>query len=166
MLSGRLVITGVAGCGKTSLARALAADSRGVCIDADDLHPPANRARMAAGEPLREADRLPWLRKVADAARSADGDPVLVACSALKRRYRDLLRRAAACRFVYLHITPELARARVASRAEHFFSPDLVASQFACLEQPGQYMVDECRRYLTGEPLRWQVTQEAAARMA
>jgi gluconokinase len=125
---------GVAGSGKTALGLAAAAASGRPFADADDLHSPENVAKMAAGEALTDADRVPWLGRVA--ARLAAADGVVLACSALKRAYRDRLRQGAAFQLIYLVISPEEAARRLASRKGHFFAPDLLASQFAALEPP------------------------------
>lgn len=132
-----IVVMGVSGCGKSTVAAALAAELRGVYLDADDFHPAANVAKMAAGVPLTDEDRMPWLAVVgqamADAA--ARGDLVVVACSALRRAYRDVLRSAAPDTFfVQLDGSPELLAARITARAEHFMPPSLLASQLALLE--------------------------------
>ncbi|MFE7846709.1 gluconokinase [Microbacterium sp. NPDC057407] len=132
-----IVVMGVSGCGKSTVAAALAAELRGVYLDADDFHPAANVAKMAAGVPLTDEDRMPWLgvvaRAMADA--TARGDEVVVACSALRRAYRDVLRSAAPDTFfVQLDGSPELLAARITARAEHFMPPSLLASQLALLE--------------------------------
>ncbi|MEY4858431.1 MAG: hypothetical protein RLZZ235_598, partial [Pseudomonadota bacterium] len=105
--------------------------------DADGFHPPENVAKMAAGTPLTDADRWPWLDAIAahiDAARKA-GQPVVVACSALRRAYRDRLR-AGHGDLLFLHLSgaPEVIAARQAARQGHFMPPSLMASQFATLE--------------------------------
>lgn len=130
---------GVSGAGKTSLGAALAGRLDAQFVDADDLHPPANRAKMAAGEPLNDADRAPWLDAVAQviarwAAAREDG---VVACSALKRAYRDRLR-AADPRLVtvFLDVGKDELKRRLSERRGHFFPPDLLASQLATLERP------------------------------
>lgn len=130
-----LLIMGVAGSGKTTLGRALAEARALRFVDADDLHEAAARARMASGRPLTDAMRMPWLGRVA-AALTTDAD--IIACSALKRVYRDHLRSAVpGLAFVHLAIDPVTAGARVASRQGHFMPPVLIASQFATLEPPG-----------------------------
>jgi gluconokinase len=134
-----LVVMGVSGAGKTTLAAALARALGVAFLDADDLHPPANRAKMAAGHPLDDADRAPWLAAVAEALAGwvASGQGGVTACSALKRAYRDRLRAGAPdLVVVYLEAAPELIETRVAGRRGHFFPTALVASQFAVLEPP------------------------------
>ncbi|MDQ0464010.1 gluconokinase [Caulobacter ginsengisoli] len=133
---------GVAGSGKSTLGAALAGRLGWPFQDGDDLHPAANIARMAAGTPLTDADRAPWLAAVAD---WIAGHPQgVVACSALKRAYRD---RLGAPRLVYLRGEPDLIARRLEARRAHFFAPDLLASQFADLEPPGpdeQPIVIDC----------------------
>lgn len=137
MTAPLIVVGGVAGCGKTTLAAALAAALGLPFRDGDDLHPPANTAKMAAGMALTDADRAPWLAAcAAQLAAWGDGGGVISA-SALKRAYRDTLYAAhPAVRYVLIHITPELATARANSRADHFWPASLTVSQFAILEEP------------------------------
>lgn len=127
-----IVVMGVAGCGKSTVGRALA-DRLGLpYAEADDFHPPANVAKMHSGVPLTDEDRAPWLAAIAESIK--DGD-VVVSCSALKRAYRDVLRGGnPSAFFVHLVLTPEAATARVGGRAGHFMPSTLVASQFAILE--------------------------------
>lgn len=125
---------GVAGSGKTTLGAALAAQFGAPFVDADDLHPAANVAKMARGEALGDADRAPWLERVAEALA---GGPVVVACSALKRAYRDRLRRAGGVRFLHLDAPREVLAARLAGRRGHFMPASLLDSQLATLEVPG-----------------------------
>lgn len=130
---GPVVVMGVSGAGKTTIARMLAVAYDVPFIDADDLHSDAARAKMAAGHPLDGADRRPWLQRVAAAAHEA-GD-VVVACSALRRRYRDALRRGApGVRFVELDVSRAELQQRVAARVDHFMPPNLLESQLATLE--------------------------------
>ncbi|GLW65116.1 gluconokinase [Actinomadura rubrobrunea] len=133
-----LVVMGVAGSGKTTFGAALARRLRVPFADADDFHPPANIAKMSAGVPLDDADRLPWLRAIgAWLAEHADGGGV-VTCSALRRAYRDLLReQAPEATFVHLHGDREVVRRRVAERTDHFMPASLVDSQFDTLEPLG-----------------------------
>lgn len=129
----RVVVAGVAGAGKTTVGAALA-DALGVrFVDGDDLHLPASVAKMAAGEALTDDDRWPWLVRVRRELRAGD---VVVACSALTRGARDLLRGADGVRFVLLDLDAALAADRVAGRAGHFMRPAMVAGQFAALERP------------------------------
>ncbi|MBY0339239.1 MAG: gluconokinase [Acetobacteraceae bacterium] len=132
----RIVVMGVSGCGKSSLGAALAEDLGLPFADADDFHPPANIAKMAAGIPLTDDDRWPWLDAIGAwlAARPAG----IAACSALRRAYRDHLRGACpGLRFLHPSGAPALIEARQAARPGHFMPPSLMASQFATLEPPG-----------------------------
>lgn len=132
----RLVVMGVSGVGKTVVGEGLAGALDVPFGEGDFFHPPANIARMAAGEPLDDADRAPWLDRVAGwlAAHPAG----VVACSALKRAYRDRLRVAAPdARFVLLEVAPDLLRQRLGARPGHFMPATLLASQLATLEPLG-----------------------------
>lgn len=133
-----LVVMGVSGSGKSTIARRLAEALGYAFLDGDDLHPPANIARMSAGVPLEDADRIPWLDAIAAWMRRelAGGRSAVVACSALKRAYRERLRQVGpAVRFVYLEVDhDELAR-RMRGR-KHFMPPTLLGSQLATLEEP------------------------------
>ncbi len=134
-----LVIMGVSGCGKSSFGRALAVRLGWPFQEGDDLHPPANVAKMSAGCPLDDDDRAPWLDAVRRwaADRLSAGVSGVITCSALKRDYRDRLRAAGAgLRFVYLEGGPELIASRLAARPGHFMPASLLASQFAALEPP------------------------------
>jgi gluconokinase len=138
-----VVVMGVSGSGKTTVGRLLAAELGVDFAEADDFHPAANVAKMAAGHPLDDADRLPWLRTVAAwiADERAQGRGGVVACSALKRSYRDILASAHPdVFFLHLALTAEAATDRVAHRGEHFMPASLVGSQFEALEplQPGE----------------------------
>ncbi|WP_248145774.1 gluconokinase [Microbacterium aoyamense] len=130
-----IVVMGVSGSGKSTVAAALAAALDGVYIDADDLHPAANVAKMAAGVPLTDEDRMPWLRLVGAALAQDHGGVVVVACSALRRSYRDALRNAASgVFFVHLDLDPAALSTRLAQRTDHFMPASLLASQLATLE--------------------------------
>ncbi len=131
-------VAGVSGAGKTTVGRLLAVRLGGAFLDADALHPPANVAKMAAGIPLDDADRWPWLRAVAAAAEAAPGT-VVVACSALRRDYRSLLREGIARPVVFVLLgggRQELAE-RLARRHGHFMPASLLDSQLATLEPLG-----------------------------
>ncbi len=138
------IIMGVAGSGKTTVGQRLAARLGCAFSDADDFHGEANKAKMAAGFPLTDEDRAPWLRALResiDGWASSSVDHVL-ACSALKNRYRELLGGAGADRkFFYLKGDYELIRARLEGRAGHFFNPALLRSQFEALEEPADAIV-------------------------
>lgn len=132
-----LVIMGVTGSGKTTVASILATRLSWPYAEADEFHPAANVAKMSAGTPLRDEDRWPWLRTIAAwiAAQDAAGSNSVVTCSALKRSYRDILAAAPGrVRFVHLDGSPELIGERLGARTGHFMPPDLLPSQFAALE--------------------------------
>ncbi len=133
------VVMGVSGSGKTTVAMLLAAALGWEYLEGDDLHPPANVEKMASGTPLSDADRAPWLRRIAsqiDAWRAA-GVSGVVTCSALKRAYRDILLGGRPdVRLVYLEGSRELIGRRMAARHEHFMPVKLLDSQFATLEAP------------------------------
>jgi len=129
---------GVSGCGKSTIGAALAERLSWPFLDADDLHPESNVARMAAGEPLSDADRLPWLAAIRDEM-TASGPDLVVACSALRRAYRDVLRAGPGpVRFVYLDVNAEILRLRLAHRHGHFMPSRLLDSQLATLEPPAE----------------------------
>ena len=131
-----VVVMGVSGSGKTTVGRRLAEAMGAQFIDGDDLHSDEARARMAGGGALTDEDRWPWLDRVG--ATLARGPRVIVACSALRRVYRDRLRAAAgpSLRFVYIDADIETMRERVARRRGHYMPASLVDSQFAALERP------------------------------
>ena len=131
---------GVSGSGKTRVGEALARRLGCPFTDADDLHSDANRAKMAAGIPLTDQDRLPWLRAVGNAIRNAiiGGRNHVFACSALKADYRRILDPRGECKLVYLRGSRDLLAERLAGRQGHFFNPDLLQSQLDTLEEPSQ----------------------------
>ncbi len=137
---------GVAGCGKTTVGQALAARLGWDFYDADDFHPPANIAKMAGGIPLDDADRAPWLTTLHDliAGCLQAERPGVLACSALKARYRQmLLADNAGVRIVYLKGDLALIQARLQARVGHYMRPELLQSQFEALEEPGDALVVE-----------------------
>lgn len=165
--SGQIIIVmGVSGCGKTTVGELLAERLGYTFLDADDLHPQANIDKMSRGLPLDDADRMPWLEALAAAldvaAQSAPG--AVLACSALKKSYRDILASGGrAVRFVYLEGSADLVAERLRQRQGHFMSPDLLASQFDTLEvpcgaikvgidQPVDAIVEETMQRLAGRP--------------
>ena len=136
MTSKQIVVMGVAGCGKSAVGALLAKKLGLPLIEGDDFHPAANVQKMQQGVPLVDADRMGWLQTLADElARHRQG--AVLTCSALKVAYRDALRAGAPnlC-FVHLAITPQESMRRVAGRADHFYPPALVASQFEALQDP------------------------------
>jgi len=135
-----VVLAGVSGSGKSAVGTVLAARLGWPYEDGDALHAPAEIAKMRSGVPLTDADRWPWLAAVAAwmDQRIEAGEPAVVACSALKRSYRDYLYRGRpGLRIVILHGDPETLAARLAARRGHFFPPGLLESQLADLEMPG-----------------------------
>ncbi len=135
-----VVLGGVSGSGKSTIGAALAAALGVVFVDGDDLHPAANVAKMAAGHPLDDADRAPWLDIVG--ARLAEGS-IVIACSALRVRYRDRLRSLAPdVRILLLEVPRETLERRMTERPGHFMPPALLDSQLAALEPaaPGEQL--------------------------
>ena len=142
-----VVLMGVCGSGKTVVGEALAADLGWPFFDGDDFHPPANVAKMASGTPLVDADRWPWLDRLASdmAAINDRGADAILACSALKAVYRDRLGRAGELRFVHLKGDYDTIAARLATRSHRYMPPTLLASQFATLEDPRHAIVIDVR---------------------
>lgn len=138
-----IVLVGPAGCGKSTLGERLARHLDWVFVEGDDLHPPGNREKMARGIALQDADRFPWMEAIRQKLVAAlnGAPPVVASCSALKRRYREVLRRPGeAILFIWPEVSAgELAR-RLANRKGHFFSPSLLANQLATFE-PGDDLV-------------------------
>jgi gluconokinase len=135
-----LIVMGVSGVGKTSVAHALVARTGWTFQEGDDLHPAANRAKMAAGHPLDDDDRWPWLRRIADwiGSSEAAGQGAVVTCSALRRVYRDLLRDGhPSVRFVHLLADQAVVAYRLAHRQGHFMPASLLRSQLDTLEPLG-----------------------------
>lgn len=131
-----IVFMGVAGCGKSTLAAAVALAEGLPLVEGDEFHTNANREKMSEGTPLNDDDREGWLGILGEQLQAAPGG-IALTCSALKRKYRDRLRQASpGLRFVFLDLTRPAAMARVAARSAHFFSASLVDSQFAALENP------------------------------
>lgn len=132
-----LLLMGVSGSGKTTIGALLAQTLGWPYADADSFHSPENVAKMAAGQPLSDHDRAPWLQSIRAwiDAHLLQQQPAIVSCSALKRAYREQLRRPELT-FVYLHGTHAEIATRLAAREGHFFKPQLLDSQFAVLEEP------------------------------
>lgn len=137
MKPARIIIMGVSGSGKSAVGKGLAALIGATFIDGDDLHPAANIARMSHGLPLRDEDRWPWLGAIGERLAGAGG-PVIIACSALKRSYRDAIRHAAGGPVLFIHLagSHDLIAARMGARRDHFMPASLLESQFAALEPP------------------------------
>jgi gluconokinase len=138
-----IFVMGVAGAGKSTVGQLLAAELRSEFLDGDSLHPPTNIQKMTMGIPLTDADRAPWLAAIH--ARIVEsfqrGQGLVVACSALKKRYRDTLADGVAITWVYLKGSEEVIRARLLERQHHFFKAQMLASQFADLEEPADAIV-------------------------
>jgi len=141
-----ILVMGVSGSGKSTLASALADDLGWAMLEADDFHPPENKAKMAAGVALDDKDRAPWLAALASDLRdhASRGEAVVLACSALKESYRQTLRGGDPdLLVVWVHGTRDLLARRMADRAGHFMPPALLDSQLATLENPcDSVMVD------------------------
>ena len=159
------VVMGVSGCGKSTIASMLARRLNWVYADGDSFHPQSNVRKMHAGEPLTDEDRWPWLHGIAawiDATRRV-GNHGTVACSALKRAYRDILvgeRRDV--RIVYLKGERELIARRLAARDDHFMPPSLLDSQFATLEEP---QLDERPIVVSIVPPAHEIVEEVIKRL-
>jgi gluconokinase len=136
-----VVVMGVSGSGKTTVGRRLAGELGWEFFDGDDLHPPENVRKMASGVPLDDGDREPWLRQIRALVdrRCKSDQPAVVACSALKRRYREvLLGGTAGVALVYLRGSREILAERLRGRSGHFMPPGLLDSQLDALEEPRQ----------------------------
>ena len=133
-----IVVMGVSAAGKSSVASALSSRLDAPWVDADDLHPATNVAKMAAGIPLGDEDRWPWLERLRDQIKHsiAATKNAVLACSALKRAYRDRLRVSDDVKFVFLRGDYALIAEQLCQRRGHFMNPELLRSQFADLEQP------------------------------
>lgn len=131
-----VVVMGVSGSGKTTVAQLVAERLHRQFLEADDQHPAANVAKMAAGNPLTDQDRAPWLATLRDwlAEQTRAGQSSVLTCSALKVAYRDVLRAGGPVLFVHLHVTPEILAQRMGQRVGHFMPPTLLGSQLAALE--------------------------------
>jgi gluconokinase len=139
-----VLVIGVSGSGKTTVGRAVAARLGWDFYEADDVHPAENVAKMAAGIPLSDADRLPWLQALHTliAASLERGRPGVMACSALKERYRRiLLEGTTGVAIVFLKGDYELFYSRMATRTGHYMGPGMLRSQFADLEEPKRALV-------------------------
>lgn len=132
----KIVVMGVTSTGKSEIGARLAEALHGHFVDGDDLHPQSNVAKMARGEPLDDRDRHPWLLKVGETLARSEGTTV-VACSALKRAYRDIIRRGGPVIFVHLTGPREVIAERMKQRTGHFMPVSLLDSQLETLEPPG-----------------------------
>ena len=161
MSAVHVVVMGVAGCGKSVVGQPIAQALRLPMIEGDQFHPAANIEKMRQGHPLDDEDRAGWLDRLGRELQAHPAGAVL-ACSALKRSYRDRLRAfMPGLRFVHLALPQEEALRRVAARSGHFYPPSLVASQFQALEdpagEPGTLVLDACLPVaeLAGRAVRW-----------
>jgi gluconokinase len=138
-----VLVMGVAGSGKTLIGSMLAQALGSKFADADEFHPAANIEKMSRGIPLTDADREPWLRAIQQALCkwSAAGEDAVLTCSALKQSYRDQLSRDCDVQIVYLKGHFDLIHSRIAQRTGHFMKPEMLASQFADLEEPTDAIV-------------------------
>lgn len=138
-----IVIMGVAGTGKSTVGELLATELHDKFLDGDSLHPPRNIEKMTHGIPLTDADRAPWLAAIHGCIVESlqRAEDLVVACSALKQRYRDTLNSGAVITWVYLKGSKELIWDRLQQRKHHFMKPQMLASQFADLEEPADAIV-------------------------
>jgi gluconokinase len=143
-----IIIMGVSGSGKTTIGQELAGRMGCRFYDGDDFHPPENVAKMAAGAPLNDEDRAGWLAALASFIRKGidKAECGVIACSALKEKYRDVLRvDAEQVRFVYLRGSYEVILARLQNRAGHYMKPGMLASQFEALEEPQDVLIEDIK---------------------
>lgn len=144
-----VVVMGVSGCGKSSVAKRISRATGWEFAEGDDFHSEASVAKMHAGEPLTDDDRRPWLEAIAEwiSAKQSRGESAVITCSALKRGYRDRLRRGCpAVRFLHVDVPGQLLRHRLENRHGHYMPADLLASQLKSLEpleadEPGTTIV-------------------------
>jgi gluconokinase len=157
-MSLRLVIMGVAGCGKSTVGAALAEALDIPYRDGDDLHSAEAVEKMRAGIPLNDDDRWPWLDRIAKSLN--DDAPLIIGCSALRRAYRDRILAGAGGQVTFVHLAGDrdLIASRMASRAGHYMPLSLLDSQFATLERPGpdeaiEVMIDQPMEAIVGQVL-------------
>ena len=146
-----IIIMGVSGSGKSTIGAMLAQSLGWQFFDGDTFHPPANIEKMKHGIPLNDQDRAPWLQRLHDELQQqmAEGHSVILACSALKESYRNVLRdEVSPPKFVYLDVDPETIRDRLGHRTAHFFPKELMESQFAALEKPKDAIIIDARKPL------------------
>jgi len=133
-----VIVMGVSGCGKSTVGAHIARQLSVEFLDADDLHPPENKRRMSDGIPLTDENRLPWLRTVRDYANTCNkqGSTCVIACSALKKSYRDILNEIQPTSYIFLNGPKSLIQKRMHDRSGHFMPESLLDSQFETLETP------------------------------
>jgi gluconokinase len=143
-----ILLMGTTGAGKSTVGKLLSARLGWTFLDADDLHPQSNIEKMKHGIPLTDADRIPWLEKIHAELLSLaqQGKSVVLACSALKQRYRDQLSAGIDMRTVYLRGSYEVMRQHIASRHGHFAGESILAGQFADLEEPQDALILDVSR--------------------
>lgn len=136
-LTTRYIVMGVAGCGKSHIGKAFAERIGAQFVDGDDLHPSSNIAKMSKAIPLTDTDRAPWLVRIGEALRDSN-QPLVIACSALKRTYRETIRNTAGTtvQFLFLDGTRALLLERMSARNDHFMPTSLLDSQLQDLERP------------------------------
>ncbi len=147
------IVMGVSGSGKTEVGRSLAQHQGWDFYDADDFHPPANIAKMAAGIPLDDSDRAPWLASLHELISTSlkQDQPGVLACSALKERYRrQLLADNDDVQLVYLKGSYELIWSRMSGRNDHYMKPHMLRSQFDALEEPLNAMIVDVSNPIDG----------------
>ena len=135
-----VIIMGVSGCGKSTIAAEIAKQLNIEYLDADDLHPPENKQLMSSGVALTDENRMPWLGVVRDYAANCHTkkQSCIIACSALKKKYRNVLNEASPMYYVFLDGQKSLIQRRILERAGHFMPESLLNSQFEALEPPGE----------------------------
>jgi|TARA_B110000263_G_scaffold229471_1_gene223265 gluconokinase len=133
----KFIIMGVTGSGKSAVGKSLSDKIGAVFVDGDDMHPEKNITKMSSGQPLTDDDRHTWLQNIGKALRDQPGI-VIIACSALKKIYRDLIREMAEQEVMFLHLSGsfEMIQHRMTQRIDHFMHPSLLRSQFDILENP------------------------------
>ncbi len=134
--AGSIIVMGVCGCGKSTVGRHLAELMNIPFVEGDDFHSAENTARMSAGTPLTDKDRTPWLKSLGELLA---GKQIVLSCSALKRQYRDILRKTSGKSLIFIHINVEreLLEQRLQARKGHFAGPELLDSQLQTLQVPG-----------------------------
>jgi gluconokinase len=143
-----LLVMGVAGSGKTTVGKLLAENLGWPFLDADEFHSPANREKMHIGIPLTDEDRLPWLTAIHAEAlrRSTQGEHLVLACSALRQSYRDILSAGLQVTIVYLRATVDQLHRNFSQRSHHFVGENLVPSQLSTLEEPSSAIIEDISR--------------------
>lgn len=161
-----ILVMGVSGSGKTTVGQAVARQLGWVFADADDYHPQANRDKMARGEPLDDADRQPWLQRLRQLIEEdlAQGRSLVLACSALRERYRQVLMEGLpSVGLVYLRGEPALIAQRMKERSGHFMPPSLLESQLNTLEPPREGLtleIDQSVEAMVAQVMAWQGKQQ------